>query len=215
MRQFSHQDTVYPDVYLFDTADLSFPEDWIKQLVDMSGQALPVEVDGSHPTSREDRQEIVIYRQLGGQAIQDTTPWLFEAYYGELLELAKRACGEDVLTNDDPRDVMNLLVNAAGQRGEAHVDNAPVSLLVYPQPAEEDGRLFIHPDTSVEGYEEIVATGIPIEPEVGTGLIFRGDRYAHVAERVVGSIDRVVVNMNYHLPGMLRDTSLRDYSEYN
>jgi hypothetical protein len=110
---------------------------------------------------------------------------------------------------------MNLLVNSPGQRGEAHVDNAPVSLLLYPQPATAGGRLIISADTSTVGYNRIAAEGLAIDTDVNTCIIFRGDNYVHVSESVAGNVDRVALNMNYHLPGQLRDTSLRDYFEYH
>jgi hypothetical protein len=216
VQEFSHNNEAFHGVFLFDVEQLGLPADWRQQTVALAeSRGGFLKLDGSHPSSREEKGQVVSYKQVGGLAIQAELPWLLQAYHGSIYEIAKAAFGKDVIKNDDPRDMGSILMSLPGQRGEIHIDNSAVSVLLYPQPAEIGGRLFISAETEMVGYDNLVHKGVPLPHKAELGIVFPGDSYVHVSERVGGQLERVSVNLNYHLPGKPRDLSIRDYSEPN
>jgi hypothetical protein len=213
-REFSHHGVQYPGIHLFDVAQLGLPTDWHEQAVAVAGELNKTvsvrweDPEGHDILERDANGKLVDpihYGFVGGTALREKMPWLYDAYQGDLLTLAQEKFGSDFATSTRDKDFARMLTAKPNDRSEVHADEPSVGVLLYPRPAEAGGRLFVTPTMHTRGYQNMIRKGAPIFPEVDLGIMFRGDRYVHVAERNLGRYDRTVINLNYYLKSMLNN----------
>jgi hypothetical protein len=180
-----------PFLALFDIGE-HLPERWADRLdLAIREHAQPSVLVGGAPTSLEDPGTEIHLELLDGVDVAQGLPWLRSLYETTILELARRASGEDLIIDPSMASSVNVNVLPANGGGyELHVDSNPVT-----------GLLFLSSHTYEDGgiLEMEIDQGhwFRIPPVAGTFLAFDARRVPH---RVTASRTgrRISAPMNFY-----------------
>jgi 2OG-Fe(II) oxygenase superfamily len=201
------------------TFDLNdwLPPDWQR---DVAAAAEDAEVRAFPRTpviSRESREVHQIARgRVHADKVQDHMPWLFRAYRGELLELAREVCTENVSAAEDERyGVVLNIQRGTDMRFECHVDSNPLTGLLFFTDHQAGGELVIANDTEAEGVAGVDKNCSVIRPHAGHLIFFDARRYPHYARTLTADSEtRVVAVMNFYTESFPESTRPRELNRH-
>lgn len=134
--------------------------------------------------------------------VRHNLPWLYEAYRGCFLELAKDACAENVMpAHDDRYGVVLNIQRGTTMRFEFHVDSNPLTGLLFctDHGAGAGGELVFAHDPDLTGLESAEQDCTVVRPHAGHLIFFDGRRYPHYARPLSTASDlRVIAVMNFY-----------------
>ena len=187
----------------------------------------------SVPTvERRERERSLRYAVIDGPAIRQFLPDIERLYIEELLPLARRMSGVDLVPLAHEKACLNINITPPGGEYRWHYDRNAVTAILYLNavPGGETelypnyriwlgrwkhtraqqtlDRLLMHPLVRrVFGWKRQVA------PRQGTLLLMRGDRSLHSVAPVGGSEDRINIIMSFDDPavGMRAGVALDTY----
>jgi hypothetical protein len=182
------------------------PPDWQAQILRVAAeQRKEKDLVPTSVTSREGATVTKVpVMSVGGLAVKEHLPWLYESYHGLFLELAQKTTSEPVVTARDDRYGAVLNVQAgADMRYECHVDSNPIEGLLYctGHPPGEGGELVVANSTSAADVEAVEADASVVYPVQGNLIFFDARDFAHYV-RPLRDDDavRIVVAMNFYTP---------------
>ena len=132
--------------------------------------------------------------------VRDRLPWLYEAYRGEFLRLAGRACGEPVVPARDERYGVVLNVQrGTAMRFECHVDSNPLTGLLFCTDHPVGGELVFAHDAGAADIAAVDRDCSVIRPHAGHLIYFDAREHPHYARPLtVPAGTRIVAVMNFY-----------------
>lgn len=184
----------------FDVRSL-LPQFWDAHILEVARtHARLKEITPTSVTSRERDSSLRLPTlTVGGAAVQEHLPWLFDAYHGWIREHAEHVAGESIACASDVRYgcVINVQ-RGRSMRYECHVDSNPIEALLYVTTHSngDGGELLVANDPSAATVEEVDADASEVRPIAGHLVFFDARHRAHYVRSMEG--ERVVVAMNYY-----------------
>jgi hypothetical protein len=141
---------------------------------------------------------------VGGIAVRNSMPWLYDLYRGAFLDLGQQCSAEPLVAAKDDRYGIVLNVQAGTEmRYECHVDSNPLEGLLYctSHLPGTGGELVVANSTSamdVEGVEEDASVVYPI---AGNLIFFDARDFSHYVRPLADAASiRIVAAMNFYTP---------------
>jgi hypothetical protein len=188
--------------HTFDLAS-SLPAGWRQELSDAAVTA----AFGEYPPGPILAREAVCMRsishgRLNAADLLRSLRWLYEAYHGYFLELAREASAELVMPTRDDRYGVALNVQR-GNRGAVRMSRRLKSLtgLLFctDHLAEADGELVFAHDEDAGSVEAVERDCTVIRPQAGHLIFFDGRKHPHYACPLTSeSALRIVAVMNFY-----------------
>lgn len=181
------------------------PANWRDQILEIANlRAKPHTIVPTSVTSREESSDIQLpVLTVGGGAIRESLPWLFELYLGEFREIGQTCSEEPVVVAAGLRYSINLNIQKAGMRYEAHIDSNPLEGVLYitSHPPGSGGELVVCKLQNVRGIQKISRDCVKIYPKEGCLLFFDARFHSHFVTPLNDPVAiRVVAGMNYYTP---------------
>ncbi len=188
----------------FDVQHL-LPLGWQAQILEIANsRAKSHTIIPTSVTSREGRSDVQLpILTVDGGAIRQSLPWLFDLYLNEFRNIGQTCSAEPVVAAAGLRHSINLNVQKAGMRYEAHIDSNPLEGLLYitSHPPGSGGELVVCRRQNVSGIEEISGDCVKIYPREGQLVFFDARFHAHFVTPLNDPLSiRVVAAMNYYTP---------------
>jgi len=138
--------------------------------------------------------------RVHAKQVRDRLPWLHRAYCGNFLELARDACGEDVVpARDDRYGVVLNVQRGTGMRFECHVDSNPLTGLLFCTDHQTGGELVVGHDARAANIAAVERDCSVIRPQAGHLIYFDAREHPHYARPLTeASGTRIVAVMNFY-----------------
>jgi hypothetical protein len=179
----------------------SLPPTWQAEVAAVAPEADFREFPRTPVLSREGPEVPHIARgRVHAHQVRERLPWLYQAYRGDFLELAREASGERVAAAHDERYGVVLNVQrGTGMRFECHVDSNPLTGLLFCTEHPAGGELVIGHDAKAADLAALERDCSVIRPHAGHLIYFDGRDYPHYArELTTGASTRIVAVMNFY-----------------
>lgn len=186
-----------------DVSDL-LPRTWATTVADFAARTAVVRTLRPHSvTSRECDPDIAIpVMTVGGVALRNGLPWLYDLYRGTFRDLLETVAGEAVSIARDDRYAVNLNMQRGDRtRYECHVDSNPWEGLLYvtTHPPGSGGELVVANRKDAMGPAEIEADCVRIHPAMGKLVFFDAREFPHfVAPLADADAVRIAIAMNFY-----------------
>jgi hypothetical protein len=169
--------------------------------------------------SREPRNVRHISRgRVHADQVQHDLPWLYEAYRGYFLQLARAACAEPVMpAQDDRYGVVLNVQRGTVMRFEFHIDSNPLTGLLFcsDHVAGAGGELVFAHNPDASDIESADRDCTVIRPHAGHMIFFDGRRHPHYARALRSESDvRVVAVMNFYTASVPESTRPPDLNRH-
>jgi hypothetical protein len=177
------------------------PPTWQAEVAAVAAEADFREFPRTPALSREGPEVPHIARgRVHAHQVRERLPWLYQAYRGDFLELAREASGERVAAAHDERYGVVLNVQrGTGMRFECHVDSNPLTGLLFCTEHPAGGELVIGHDAKAADLAAVERDCSVIRPHAGHLIYFDGRDYPHYArELTTGASTRIVAVMNFY-----------------
>jgi hypothetical protein len=127
-------------------------------------------------------------------------PWLYEAYRGLFLTLARQASQERVVAAGDDRYGIVLNVQqGTDMRFECHVDSNPLTGLLFCTDHPAGGELVVAHDPAAASIAAVEQGCSVIRPQAGHLIFFDAREHPHYARPLTETSDtRIVAVMNFY-----------------
>jgi hypothetical protein len=179
----------------------SLPPTWQAEVAAVAPEADFRKFPRTPVLSREGPQVPHIARgRVHAHQVRERLPWLYQAYRGDFLELAREASGERVAAAHDERYGVVLNVQqGTDMRFECHVDSNPLTGLLFCTEHAAGGELVIGHDAKAADLAAVERDCSVIRPHAGHLIYFDGRDYPHYARRLAAAAStRIVAVMNFY-----------------
>jgi hypothetical protein len=148
--------------------------------------------------------------------VRERLPWLYRAYRGAFLELAREACTEPVTTAADDRYGVVLNVQrGTAMRFECHVDSNPLTGLLFCTDHATGGELVFAHDAAAADIGAVERDCSVVRPHAGHLIFFDARRHPHYARPLAADSDmRVVAVMNFYTESSPESTRPRELNKH-
>jgi hypothetical protein len=148
--------------------------------------------------------------------VRSRLPWLYTAYHGMFLELARDARMESVTAAQDDRYGIVLNVQRGTRmRFECHVDSNPLTGLLFCSDHEAGGELVFAHDSAASGIAAVERDCSVIRPHAGHLIFFDARGHPHYARALTAAADtRVVAVMNFYTDSCPERTRPRELNSH-
>jgi hypothetical protein len=184
----------------FDVAG-SLPPTWRAEIGAVAAKADFREFPRTPVLSREGPEVPHISRgRVHAEQVKDRLPWLYQAYRGDFLELAREVYGEDVApARDDRYGVVLNVQRGTGMRFECHVDSNPLTGLLFCTDHPAGGELVIGHDGRAADVASVERDCTAVRPHAGHLIYFDARHHPHYARPLAVAADtRIVAVMNFY-----------------
>jgi len=167
--------------------------------------------------SREAPEVTYIQRgRLHADQVRSHLPWLYQAYRGQFLTLARLACAEQVVPASDPRYGVVLNVQrGTTMRFECHIDSNPLTGVLFLTNHTVGGELVFAHDTDAADVAAVERDCSVVRPQAGLLIFFDARRYPHYARPLAKSSDlRVVAVMNFYTESCPESTRPKELNRH-
>ena len=195
----------------------SLPPGWQQEIAAVAADADFREFPRTPVLSREEPSVESIPRgRVHADQVRDRLPWLYKAYRGEFLELAREAVQERVLpARDDRYGVVLNVQQGTSMRFECHVDSNPLTGLLFCTDHQAGGELVIANDTEAEGLAGVDRDCSVIRPRAGHLIFFDARQYPHYARALTADSEtRIVAVMNFYTESCPESTRPRELNRH-
>jgi hypothetical protein len=200
----------------FDVSN-SLPSGWGHDVRAAAGAADVRDFPRTPVLSREAPGVRSIHRgRVHAGQVRQRLPWLYEAYHGEFLALARETRTEPVMAALDDR--YGVVLNV--QRGtsmwfECHVDSNPLSGILFCTDHAEGGELVVAHDETATSILAVEQDCSIIRPHAGYLIFFDGRRHPHYARPLTMPSDiRIIAVMNFYTESCPESARPRDLNKH-
>lgn len=200
----------------FDVAE-SLPANWQREIVLAAAKAEFRRFPRTPVLSREAPDVSHIARgRLHADQVRSRLPWLYRAYRGEFLALARQACPEQVVPARDYRYGVVLNVQrGTTMRFECHIDSNPLTGVLFLTGHAAGGELVFGHDTEAADVAAVERDCSVVQPQAGHLIFFDARRNPHYARPLAKSSDlRVAAVMNFYTGSCPESTRPRELNRH-
>jgi hypothetical protein len=194
-----------PEHFFWRTFDLAcrLPAGWQQEVLGACDRAEFRDFPTTPFLSRESAEVSSVARgRLHAAGVRECLPWLYRAYRGLFLKLARQASAEPVAAALDERyGVVLNIQRGPAMRFECHVDSNPLTGLLFctDHPPGAGGELVFGHDPAATAVEAVERDCSVIRPHAGHLIFFDGRSAPHYARHLTCETDvRIVAVMNFY-----------------
>jgi 2OG-Fe(II) oxygenase superfamily len=179
----------------------SLPPNWQQEISLTAADADFREFPRTPGLSREAPDVSRIRRgRVHAYQVRDRLAWLYQAYRGDFLALARQVCGNRVrAASDDRYGIVLNVQQGPSMRFECHVDSNPLTGLLFCTDHPEGGELVIAHDATAADVAAVERDCAVIRPHAGHLIYFDAREHAHYARPLIAeSSTRIVAVMNFY-----------------